>query len=219
MKKRVLLSHDCCPPETELLLAGFHRIAGVDEAGRGPLAGPVVAAAVILPDCHSLTGVIDSKQLTARERDLTLEVIIREAVSIGVGIVDQWEIDRINIHRASLKAMKIAVSFLTKPVDYVLVDGLFTLDIPIPQQAVKHGDSLSVSIGAASVVAKVFRDRIMKQYDQVYPVYHFSKNKGYGTTEHREAIQRHGYCALHRKSFAGVAVSQKTLFADASEEC
>lgn len=217
MRKRVLLSYDCCPPEAALLAAGIRRVAGVDEAGRGPLAGPVVAAAVILPDSHSLTRVIDSKQLTPRERDSTLEVILGEAVSIGFGIVDQWEIDRINIHRASLKAMKIAVSFLVRPVEFLLIDGLFTLDVPIPQQAVKHGDSLSACIGAASVVAKVFRDRIMRQYDRVYPAYHFSRNKGYGTAEHREAIQQHGCCSLHRKSFAGIAVSQKMLFGDASE--
>lgn len=212
MKKRALLYDNLCPPEDDLRKRGYRRIAGVDEAGRGPLAGPVVAAAVVLPEHHSLTGVIDSKQLTARQRDILFDTILAEAAAVGVGIVDQWEIDRLNIHRATLKAMEIAVRYVRGPVDFVLVDGLHAVELPaVPQQAITGGDCLSISIGAASVVAKVIRDRIMDQYDRVYPAYNFHRNKGYGTQEHREAIQRFGYCALHRKSFAGVVTRERLL--------
>ena len=199
-------------PEDALLKSGYRFIAGVDEAGRGPLAGPVVAAAVILQQRHSFTGILDSKQLRPRQRDELLDMILDEAVSVGIGIIDQWEIDRINILRASLKAMEAAVNHLEQKPDFLLIDGIYTTGLFFPQQAVKHGDSLSVVIGAASVVAKVIRDRIMEQYDKVYPQYKFLKNKGYGTREHREALRKYGYCALHRKSFNGVTLVQKDLF-------
>lgn len=207
-----LPSQNDSPPEDDLLKNGYRLIAGVDEAGRGPLAGPVVAAAVILPHPHSFTGVLDSKQLRPRQRDEHFETILNEAESVGIGIIDQWEIDRINILRASLKAMEIAVSNLEKTPDFVLIDGIHTTGLTISQQAVKHGDSRSPVIGAASVIAKVIRDRIMEHYDCVYPHYNFLKNKGYGTREHRDAIQKYGYCALHRKSFKGVTMVQKALF-------
>ncbi len=200
------------PPEDHLFRRGYRRVAGVDEAGRGPLAGPVVSAAVVLSKGHPFKGVLDSKQLRPRQRDHIFEMILAESITVGVGIVDQWEIDRINIHRASLKAMEIAVNNLKSPADFLLIDGLYTTSVPLPQKAVKYGDILSCAIGAASVVAKVIRDRIMERYDEAYPLYGFAKNKGYGTREHREAIQQHGYCSLHRKSFSGVAAVQKMLF-------
>ena len=211
-EKQFLRSQNGSPPEDDLKKNGYRLIAGVDEAGRGPLAGPVVAAAVILRQRHSFTGVLDSKQLRPRQRDEILERILGEAVSVGIGIIDQWEIDRINILRASLKAMEAAVIHLEQAPDFLLIDGIYSIGLSLPQQAVKHGDSLSYVIGAASVVAKVVRDRIMEQYDRVYPRYNFLKNKGYGTRDHREAIQKYGYCSLHRKTFRGVTTAQKDLF-------
>jgi ribonuclease HII len=184
---------------------GFRAVAGVDEAGRGPLAGPVVSAAAILPPDFSVAGVNDSKKLTAARRDRLFDEIGRHAVRVAVGIVEAEEIDRINILRAALKSMALAVEGLANPADYLLVDGNFPIPLDLPQEALTGGDGRSISIAAASIVAKVTRDRLMVRYDARYPEYGFARHKGYGTVAHREAIRRHGPCPIHRRTFKGVA--------------
>jgi ribonuclease HII len=183
---------------------GHLTIAGIDEAGRGPLAGPVVAAAVILPDRFPSADVNDSKQLSPVQRERLYELIYSQAVAVGIGIVDAIEIDRINILRASLLAMVMAASNLDPAPDCLLVDGNFPVPLALAQQTIVKGDALSLSIAAASIVAKVTRDRLMSRYDQDYPQYGFAGHKGYGTPTHREAIVRHGCCPIHRRSFKGV---------------
>ncbi len=188
-------------------LAGCRRIAGIDEAGRGPLAGPVVAAAVILPEGFSESGIADSKKLAAARRDKGYETIYRHAVAVGIGIVDALEIDRINILQASLAAMAMAVENLAPAPDHLLIDGGFHIRAALPphrQQAIPKGDALSVSIGAASIVAKVTRDRLMAVYDRYYPQFGFARHKGYPTRAHREAIKAFGCSPIHRRTFAGV---------------
>ncbi len=191
--------------ETRFLSQGIRLIAGVDEAGRGPLAGPVVAAAVILPIPEFREQLRDSKKLLPEERESLYEKILPAALSIGTGIVEAEEIDRINIARATEKAMAMAVSLLSRKPDMLLVDGILPVPHPSPQRTIVKGDNLSVSIAAASIVAKVTRDRIMMAYHEEYPQYNFAKHKGYGTWEHREAIKRHGCCEYHRKTFRGVS--------------
>ena len=183
---------------------GYRFIAGVDEAGRGPLAGPVVAAAVILPTDCNIQGIADSKQLSANKRESLFNDIYKHADSIGVGIVDQREIERINILQASLKAMQLAVADLGGQVDYLLVDGIQSIPTNVSQSTIKKGDTISPSIGAASIIAKVTRDRIMIKYHRIYPRYNFAKNKGYGTKEHMSAIKEFGWCDIHRRTFRGV---------------
>ena len=183
---------------------GFRRIAGVDEAGRGPLAGPVVAAAVILPPAGITQRLFDSKQISPRKRDELYEVTLSEAVGVGIGIVGQEEIDRINILEASLKAMALAIGKLPAPPDFILVDGLHGVPLSIPQKPIPKGDQLSQSVAGASIIAKVTRDRMMLECHRKYPQYNFAKHKGYGTKEHLEAIRRFGVCDLHRKTFRGV---------------
>jgi len=180
---------------------GFGIIAGIDEAGRGPLAGPVVAAAVVLPDNYSYPGIDDSKKLTARNRERLFEVIRADALSVGIGVIDAPIIDEINILRATLLAMKEAVADLHITPDYLLVDGNRYVPVDVPQETIVKGDGRSISIAAASIVAKVSRDRIMEIYHRQFPYYNFFKNKGYGTVEHRQAIKDHGFCRLHRRSF------------------
>jgi ribonuclease HII len=192
------------PPENALFAQGYRFVAGVDEVGRGPLAGPVVAAAVILPADHSIEGPLDSKKLSPAMREKIFDMVLGRALAFGFGIVDQWEIDRINIHQASLKAMTIAVNHLSQPVEYLLIDGAHPIDSIVPQKPIIQGDLLSPLIGASSVIAKIIRDRIMEKYHHIYPYYNFKNNKGYGTKEHLMALRRYGYCALHRKSFRGV---------------
>ncbi len=182
----------------------FSNIAGVDEAGRGPLAGPVVSAAVILPNSFPTSGITDSKKLTPQKRELLFHVIRRHALAIGVGVVDSEEIDRINILQASLLSMKMSVDNLNPPPDCLLIDGIFKISSDLPQEAIKKGDSLSISISAASIIAKVTRDRLMEKYHQQYPLFAFNKNKGYPTKAHKEAIRLHGCCPIHRKTFKGV---------------
>jgi ribonuclease HII len=184
---------------------GYTKIAGIDEAGRGPLAGPVVAAATILPQEFCLPHLADSKRLSPKRREQLFGAIYNQAVSIGIGMVDPAEIDRINILQASLLAMKIAVNNLRPAPDFLLVDGTFPIKSRIPQLAIKHGDSRSPSISAASIIAKVTRDRLMGFYDQEFPEFGFANNKGYGTKQHRDAIRTHGCCAIHRRSFRGVS--------------
>jgi ribonuclease HII len=184
--------------------AGYKSIAGVDEAGRGPLAGPVVAAAVIIPEGLFLEGVRDSKAMTEKARERAFAVITRRATALSVGVVSQRYIDEFNILRASLEAMKRAVLSLDPAPEYFLVDGIHKVPVPIPQKCLKQGDRISLSISAASIVAKVYRDRIMRRYHEMFPVYGFSENKGYGTTKHRAAIRAHGFCPIHRLTFRGV---------------
>jgi len=178
--------------------------AGVDEAGRGPLAGPVVAAAVILPKECEINGLNDSKKLSHQKREILYHQIKAVAVSIGVGIIEPDEIDRINILRAALLAMEIAVKKLNPKPDFLLIDGNIRTSLLIPQQAVIGGDSICNSIAAASIIAKVARDLIMYDYHNIHPEYNFKKHKGYPTKEHYEALRKFGPCPIHRKTFRGV---------------
>ncbi|MCE1225681.1 MAG: ribonuclease HII [Geobacteraceae bacterium] len=184
---------------------GFKRIAGIDEAGRGPLAGPVVAAAVILHPGQSIEGVNDSKKLSEKRREQLFELIIKQAAAIGIGQADAEIIDRINILQATRQAMLEAVRALPVPPDYLLIDGITTIASSLPQQTIKQGDSRSASIAAASIIAKVTRDRLMQDYDQRYPTYGFARHKGYGSALHLSALQKHGPCPIHRMTFARVA--------------
>ncbi len=190
--------------ERRLRAAGVEYIAGIDEAGRGPLAGPVVAAAVVLPPDCDLPGVTDSKKLSARRREQLFVPIRRQALAVGVGIVDAAQIDRLNILQATLVAMTQALERLKVTPGHLLVDGITPVPVSIAQQTIKQGDSRSLSIAAASIIAKVVRDRMMLVYDKRYPQYGFAAHKGYGTAAHRQAIAACGPCELHRKTFAGV---------------
>jgi ribonuclease HII len=183
---------------------GFQKIAGVDEVGRGPLAGPVVAAAVILPRAWIKQPLFDSKKTPPKKREELYEVILSEALGVGIGIVGQEEIDCINILEASLKAMALAIRQLPSLPDFILVDGPHGIPLPIPQKPIRKGDQLSRSVAGASIVAKVTRDRMMLECHQKYPQYNFAKHKGYGTREHLDAIRKFGICDLHRKTFQGV---------------
>ena len=176
-------------------------IAGIDEVGRGPLAGPVVACAVILPEDHPILYLNDSKKLSAKKREELYEVITREAVSYGIGMESPAVIDEINILRATCSAMRKALSAMSVPARFLLVDAVTIPEVSVPQCPIIHGDALSVSIAAASIVAKVTRDRLMEDYDRIYPGYGFAKHKGYGTAAHIAAIKELGPCPIHRKSF------------------
>jgi ribonuclease HII len=183
---------------------GYRVVAGVDEAGRGPLAGPVVAAAVILPESFDLPGLNDSKQLSEKKRNQLYPLIHEQALAVGVGVSRADEIDQINILQATLKGMSRAIGRLSLSPDFLLVDGITPIPIDIEQKTLKKGDSRSLSIAAASVVAKVVRDRIMVAYDRRFPEYGFAGHKGYGTQQHRDAVARYGPCVCHRRTFAGV---------------
>lgn len=187
--------------EKQVWATGRTLIAGVDEAGRGPLAGPVVAAAVVFPVGFWLEAIDDSKKLTPRERERVLPLIQANALSIGVGVVGHELIDRMNIYRASILAMQEAVSKLSPQPELILADGNSFHHSQIPFTNIIKGDARSMTIGAASIVAKVHRDRIMADLDQLYPVYGFRRHKGYATKQHLEAIARHGFCEIHRRSF------------------
>ncbi len=176
-------------------------VAGIDEAGRGPLAGPVVAAAVILPRNYYHSDIKDSKQLSAKKRALLYRIIMHSALCHAFGIVEPAVIDEINILRATKRAMSHAVLQLSLKPQIILIDALTLSDIAIPQQPLIKGDTLSISIAAASILAKVKRDTIMEEYHSIYPQYHFNRHKGYPTRLHRRCIQRHGPCPIHRKSF------------------
>lgn len=190
--------------ERSLAGQGYAKIAGVDEAGRGPLAGPVVSAAVVLPADFQDHGVTDSKKLSPGRRAKLFTYIYDQAEAIGIGIVDALEIDRINILQAARLSMVLALSNLGPPPDYVLVDGNFRLDTDLPHQPVVKGDARSISIAAASIVAKVSRDRLMLRYHDDFPQYGFDRHKGYPTKAHKTAIAVHGPCRIHRRSFRGV---------------
>jgi ribonuclease HII len=183
---------------------GISRLAGVDEAGRGPLAGPVVAAAVVLAPGARIAGVDDSKRLLPEERRRLFDVIRERAVGVGVGIVDHLTIDRINILQATRLAMGQALGALGIEPELVLTDYVTVPGLRCPQRNLVEGDRRSASVAAASIIAKVTRDRIMEEADREYPVYGFGRHKGYPTPEHRMALEQHGPCALHRRTFAGI---------------
>jgi ribonuclease HII len=183
---------------------GISRLAGVDEAGRGPLAGPVVAAAVVLAPGARIAGVDDSKRLLPEERRRLFDVIRERAVGVGVGIVDHLTIDRINILQATRLAMGQALGALGLEPELVLTDYVTVPGLRCPQRNLVEGDRRSASVAAASIIAKVTRDRIMEEADREYPVYGFGRHKGYPTPEHRMALEQHGPCALHRRTFAGI---------------
>jgi len=203
--------------EREAAESGFHCVAGVDEAGRGPLAGPIVAAAVILR--HPIEGLNDSKQLTHDQREELYERLRASSNPIGTGILDADDIDRRGIQSANYGVMAQAVAQLVPQPDFLLVDGFLIKGCALPQKPLIKGDSRSASIAAASIIAKVTRDRIMKKMDTLYPGYGFALHKGYGTREHCDALQKLGPCPIHRRSFAPVTASLTTesLFADENQ--
>ena len=188
--------------ENKLHETGLMYIAGIDEAGRGPLAGPVTVGAVILKPDSFIEGINDSKKISETKREKLYETITNEALAWSVGIVDQKEIDEINILNATKKALKLALEDLKIKPDRLLVDALENIDTNgIPYTSIIKGDAKIYSIGAASILAKVTRDRIMREYDEVYPEYGFAKHKGYGTAAHIETIKKYGPCPLHRRTF------------------
>lgn len=180
---------------------GFSLICGIDEAGRGPLAGPVCAAAVILPENCIIDGLDDSKKLTEKKREALFDVITEKAIAYGIATASEKEIDEINILQATFLAMRRALNCLDSQPDFALVDGNRDPGLPIPTLTVVKGDSLSASIAAASILAKVTRDRLMLEADKTYPAYNFAKHKGYGTKVHYEALEKYGPCEIHRMSF------------------
>ena len=198
--------------EEELYEKGITSIAGIDEAGRGPLAGPVVVACAVMPKDSMIEGVNDSKKVSEKKRERLYEEIIEEAIGYGVGIISQEEIDRINILNATKEGLTTAIKEMEKDLqvkkreikkpEIILVDALTKIDTDhIPYRSIIKGDAKSYSIAAASIIAKVTRDRIMRQWDEVYPMYGFAKHKGYGTAAHIAAIKEYGLCPLHRRSF------------------
>lgn len=188
--------------EENLYEQGCNSICGIDEAGRGPLAGPVVVAAVIMPRNSMIEGVNDSKKVSEKKREALYEQILQEAISYGIGIIDQKEIDNINILNATKKGLTTAVQALTVRPDRIIVDALEHIDTcHIPYTSIIKGDAKCYSIAAASIIAKVTRDRIMRQWDEIYPKYGFAKHKGYGTKAHIEAIKEYGLTPIHRLSF------------------
>ncbi|MCU0588435.1 MAG: ribonuclease HII [Syntrophobacteraceae bacterium] len=183
---------------------GFLWVSGIDEAGRGPLAGPVVAAAVLFPPDADPPPARDSKALSPRRRESLLVEILGRATAVGIGCVEAPVIDSINILQATFLAMELALRHLQPAPDLLLIDGPYRLPLPTPQLGIPGGDRRSVSIAAASIVAKVHRDGLMDRYHDMYPAYGFDRNRGYGTAQHREALRRWGPCPLHRRSFMGV---------------
>ena len=195
--------------ERDLRAAGKRCIAGVDEVGRGPLAGPVVAACVVLPEDFDVLGVDDSKKLSEKKREQLYDAILSEALAYGIGMQDNASIDEINILEATKEAMRCAIREAEQRlrektgcgIDHILIDALTLREIAIPQTGIIKGDSASLSIAAASILAKVTRDRMMVEYDSIYPGYAFAKNKGYGTKAHYEGLQAQGMTPIHRRSF------------------
>jgi ribonuclease HII len=197
--------------EEMALRQGYCCVAGVDEAGRGALAGPVVAAAVVFPRGAVIPGINDSKKLTPAQRDGLFELIMEKALAVGVGSGDHLLVDCINILQATLSAMKDAVLSISPRPDYLIIDGISRISVNIHQRTIKKGDSASISIAAASIIAKVTRDRLMADFDDRYPGYGFAAHKGYGCAAHLEAIARLGPCEIHRKTFRGVKEHVKGL--------
>ena len=197
-KEPVLLTME---KDMEIRAKGFTAVCGIDEAGRGPLAGPVVAAAVILPEDIQLPGVNDSKKITEKKREILFDFVKEHALAYGIGEASETEIDEINILQATFLAMRRAVEALQIPADYALVDGNRIQGLPVPAETVIGGDGKVLSIAAASILAKVTRDRYMRDMAAQYPEYGFEKHKGYGTKAHYAAIEQYGICPLHRKTF------------------
>lgn len=187
--------------ESKLWRKGKNNIAGIDEAGRGPLAGPVVAAAVVFPQKYFFEGIKDSKKLSEKKRVEIFDIIKSNTLSIGIGIIPHYIIDEINILSATFKAMHMAIEQLNPIPDHLLVDGPHFAEMNIPATKIIDGDAKCFTIAAASIIAKVTRDKLMMEYDELYPQYGFAKHKGYGTKEHLEAIKKFGLCEIHRKSF------------------
>ena len=188
--------------ENDLRNKGYKYICGIDEAGRGPLAGPVVVASVIMPENSMIEGVNDSKKVSEKKREKLYDLILEEAISYGVGIIGQDEIDEINILNATKKGLTISLKELTQKPDLIIVDALEHIDtLGIPYESIIKGDAKCYSISAASIIAKVTRDRIMREWDKIYPQYGFAQHKGYGTSAHINAIKEYGPCILHRKTF------------------
>ena len=204
MARRVTSHSAFLPIEREAQEAGYQWVAGLDEAGRGPLAGPVVAAAVVLPAHSHIVGLQDSKRLTARQRDVVYERIQQQAVAYGIGMISHTQIDQRNILWATQEAMLGALQQLTGVPDMLLIDGITALPIALAQRLIIRGDACCASIAAASVLAKVTRDRLMIAYARDYPAYGFEKHKGYPTAEHYARLRVYGPCAIHRRSFRGV---------------
>lgn len=190
--------------ERELHLSGFRLVAGIDEVGRGCLAGPVVAAAVILPERHRIKGIRDSKVLPRARREALYELILDRAEGVGVGCVEVEVIDRVNILQATMLAMREALGRLPATPDHLLIDALSLREVELPQRPIIDGDAISASIAAASIVAKVTRDRICDEFDRRYPAYGFARNKGYGTRRHVDALVAEGPCAWHRRTFSPI---------------
>lgn len=201
--------------EQEARRCGYRRIAGIDEAGRGPLAGPVVAAAVILPVHVRLVGVDDSKQLSEVERERLYPAILEKAVGVGIGVADAGEIDTLNILEATRLAMRRAIENVAPLPDYLLTDAVTLPEVRIPLRPIIKGDALSLSIAAASIIAKVTRDRLMAAYHERFPQYNFLSHKGYGTAEHLQMLAQFGPCSIHRRTFA--PVREAILSAPAAE--
>jgi len=189
--------------EKELYKAGYQTIAGIDEVGRGPLAGPVVAAAVILPPGCKIKGLNDSKKIPKKKHQEIYQAVLDKALAVGIGLIDNEVIDQVNIYEATKLAMKEALSKLSLKPDYLLIDAM-KLDIDIPQESIIKGDANSLSIAAASIVAKVTRDKLMADYDKEYPGYDFAQNAGYGTKSHLQGLERNGVTPIHRKTFEPV---------------
>jgi ribonuclease HII len=204
MARRAVSKESFLPIEAEMQAAGYRCIVGIDEAGRGPLAGPVVAAAVLLPVEGRVAGLRDSKRLTARQREAVYSRVCACAVSYGVGVVSSAQIDQHDILWATKEAMLQAVQQLDRVPDMLLIDGTDSLPLPVAQRTLVRGDALCASIAAASVIAKVTRDRLMIAYARRYPVYGFERHKGYPTREHLALLRCYGACAIHRRSFRGV---------------
>lgn len=204
MARQSHLSTSFLPIESEAQAAGYRYIVGIDEVGRGPLAGPVVAAAVRLPAWSDLPGLQDSKRLTAQQREKVYACILTQALAYGIGVVSHTQIDQYNILWATQRAMIRAIQQLPGLPDLLLIDGIAGLATAASQRLIIRGDAQCVSIAAASVIAKVIRDRLMLAYSQRYPMYGFDQHKGYPTTKHYACIRRFGPCAIHRRSFRGV---------------
>lgn len=196
--------------ENNLIAKGYENICGVDEAGRGPLAGPVCAAAVILPHDTVIEGVNDSKKLSEKKREQLYDVIIEKAIACSVAFGTNEEIDRINILQCTLRTMKKAVDGLSIKPDYVIIDGNKIPELDIPAEYIVKGDARSMSIACASILAKVSRDRLMYRYAEKYPEYHFEKHKGYGTKLHTQAILENGPCEIHRMTFLKKLYNKET---------
>ncbi len=181
----------------------YDYVGGIDEVGRGPLAGPVVTACVVLPKDCDILYINDSKKLSASKREELYEVIMEKALSVSLGVIDEKRIDEINILQATYEAMRQAISEAKVQPDIMLNDAVTIPEVSIPQVPIIKGDAKSITIGAASIIAKVTRDRMMVEYDNIYPEYHFASNKGYGSAEHIAALKKYGPCPIHRRSFIG----------------